>query len=85
MVGFRKIAGRLRRASPGRSWGRYRSGSRAAPPERIIDVDLVPSTTRHSRLLDAEERLTRSMAPLWAFVVVAGLLVAFFITRMNGI
>ncbi len=85
MYGFRRVAGNLRRASPGRSWGRRRSGPRAAPPERIIDVDLVPSTTRHSRLLEAEERQLRSMAPLWAFVVVAGLLVAFFITRINGV
>jgi hypothetical protein len=83
MYGFgsgRKVAQNLRNSSPGRSWGRHRG--RSGPPERIIDVDLVPSTSRYSRLMDASERRSRALVPLYALLVVAGLMAAFFITHL---
>ena len=71
MYGFRRVAANLRRASPGRSWIRRRKKS--GPAERVIPVDLVPSTTRHSRFVEGQERQERSLAWLFwiAFAIVA--------------
>lgn len=75
--GFRHVARNLKNSSPGRSYGRH--GAKAGPPERIIDVDLVPATTRHSRMMDSRRRAAAALTPLWVLLVVAGVVVAFFI------
>ena len=73
---WKVVTRNLRKSSPGRSWGRNRTrGSGRA--ERIIDADLVPTTTRHSRFLDSRERAARAMLPVWVVVLATGILVAY--------
>ena len=63
-------------SSPGRSWGRNRTKG-TGRAERVIDVDLVPATTRHSRFLASRERAARAMLPIWVIVLATGILVAY--------
>ena len=74
---FRHVARNLKSSSPGRRWGRR--GAKNGPPERLIDADLVPSTTRHSRMLDSRRRAAQALTPLWVLLAVAGVMAAFFI------
>lgn len=71
---WRNVSRNLQKSSPGRRWGRHRD-RKAGPAERIIPVDLVSSTTRHSRLMESREREERSLTwVFWiAFLLVAGI------------
>lgn len=75
---WKHVTRNLRKSSPGRIWGRYRTRGSAAA-ERVIDVDLVPSTTRHTRLLEGREREARAMTPVWTIAIALGILVAYLI------